>query len=171
MYPPAGNLHQLMPFSLVKIVFVPICSCKNSQVIWHHSVSTSHLRDITDQPWWLYNAKSEETVLGDNGEMSDWWLFLVELYVQNIKWHVRNKIIHSLLWITIFIPSTSTKLKGGYTDFMSSVCSSIHPSVHPSVDRIVSALYLPQYWPDPLHIYTYSEFMQNSKIWIFCNFF
>ena len=35
-----------------------------------------------------------------------------------------------------------------------SVCPSIRPSVHLSVDRIVSALYLLQYSPDPFHIYT-----------------
>ena len=45
---------------------------------------------------------SENTILGDKCEMSDRWLFLAELCVQDIKSHVRNKIIHSLLWITNF---------------------------------------------------------------------
>ena len=49
-----------------------------------------------------------------------------------------------LLWLwfqfhkrQFIIPTTSTKLKGGYTGFTLSVC--------PSVDRIMSALYLQQY--------------------------
>ena len=42
------------------------------------------------------------TVPSDNGEMSDRSLFAAERYVQNIKQRVRNKIIHSLPWITIF---------------------------------------------------------------------
>ena len=36
---------------------------------------------------------------------------------------------------TVFIPPSSTKLKGGYTGFTLSVC----PSIRPSVDRIVSS--------------------------------
>ena len=46
----------------------------------------------------------------------------------------------------IFIPSASTKLKGGYTGFILSVC--------PSVDRIMSVLYLQQYSSYPFHICT-----------------
>ena len=34
--------------------------------------------------------------------MSDRWLFVAERCVQDIKYRVRNKIIHSLPWITIF---------------------------------------------------------------------
>ena len=45
-----------------------------------------------------------------------------------------------------FIPSASTKLKGGYTGITLSVC--------PSLDRIVSALYLQEYSSDPFHICT-----------------
>ena len=70
-----------------------------------------------------------------------------------------------------------------------SVCLSVHPSVRPSVclsvcpsvDRIMFALYLLQYSPDPFHIYTpyqaTSESMscvtifQNSKVWSFGKFF
>ena len=52
-------------------------------------------------------------------------------------------------WWQLFIPPTSTKLKGGYTGFTLSVC--------PSVDRIVSALYLQQYSSDPFHICTSYE--------------
>ena len=42
----------------------------------------------------------------------------------------------------------STKLMGVYWSHL------VHLSVFSSVDRIVSALYLPQYSPDPFHIYT-----------------
>ena len=62
------------------------------------------------------------------------------------------------------------EVEGGYTGFTLSVC--------PSVDRIVSALYLLQYSPDPFHIYT--SYQANSegvlcvkffsKIWSFGKF-
>ena len=68
-------------YSLVKITFAPIG---------------------TGELWWHHNAKSEKTVLSDNCEMSDCWLFLAESCVQDIKECGRNKIIHSLPWITIF---------------------------------------------------------------------
>ena len=52
---------------------------------------------------WRHNAKSETTVLGHSGKMSDGWLFLAETCVSNIKRCVRNKSIHSLLWEMIFL--------------------------------------------------------------------
>ena len=85
----------------VKIVFAPVCACKNSRRIWRHNASTPPPRDVTEQLWWRHNAGSEETVLGDNGEISDRWLFVTELCVENMC--VRNTIIHSLPWITIFL--------------------------------------------------------------------
>ena len=89
-------------YSLVKIVFAPICACKNNRWIWRHNVSASCSRDVTDQLWWRHNVKSEKTVPSDNGEMSDRWLFVAERYVQDIYQRVRNKKIYSLPWITIF---------------------------------------------------------------------
>ena len=63
---------------------------------------------------------------------------------------------------TLLYPS-STKLKGG---ILVSLC--------PSVDRILSALYLPQYLPDPFHIYTafqatsgVSSVIYFSNLWNF----
>ena len=56
---------------------------------------------LTDQLWCRHNAKSEKTVLSDNDEMSVRRLFFEE-FVQDIKWRVRNKMIHLLQWITIF---------------------------------------------------------------------
>ena len=70
-------------YSIVKIA--PICACKNNRLIWRHNASTSRSRYITYQLWWRHSAKSEKTVLSDNGEMSDRWLFLAELCVQDIK--------------------------------------------------------------------------------------
>ena len=52
--------------------------CANLRV---QEQSTNMMRDITDQLWWGHNAKSENTVLGDNCEMSDRWLFLAEMCV------------------------------------------------------------------------------------------
>ena len=89
-------------YSLVKIAFAPISACKNNCQIWHHNGSISRLRDVTDQLWWHHNAKSEKTILGDNCEMSDWWLFLGKMCGKDIKLRVKNKIIHSLPWIMIF---------------------------------------------------------------------
>ena len=69
-------------YSLVKIAFAPICTCKNNWRIWRHNASISGLRDVTDQLWWRHNAKSETAVLG---EMSDRWWFLAECVFQDIK--------------------------------------------------------------------------------------
>ena len=88
-------------YSLVKIAFVQICACRNNRRIWRHNASISCSRDLTDQLWWHHNAKSEKTVLDDNCDMSDRWLFLEIFCVKDIKLLVRNKIIHSLPWITI----------------------------------------------------------------------
>ena len=90
-------------YSLVKIAFAPICACENNRRVWRHNASISRSRDVTDPLWWRHNAKSETTVPGGNCEMSNRWLFLAELCVQDIKQRVRNKIIHSLPWIMIFV--------------------------------------------------------------------
>ena len=90
-------------YSLVKIAFAPICMWKNNWRIWRHNASISCSRDVTDQLWWRRNAKSEKTVLDDNCDMSDRWMVLEKLCVKDKKLHVRNKIIHSLPWITIFL--------------------------------------------------------------------
>ena len=89
-------------YSRVKIAFAPICPCKNNRRIWCHNASISRSRDVTGQLWWRHSAKAEKTFLGDNGEMNVRRLFLAELCVHNIKYHVRNKTIHSLPPITIF---------------------------------------------------------------------
>ena len=89
-------------YSLVKIAFAPIWACENNRRIWRHNASISCSRDVTDPLWWRHNAKSETTVPGDNCEMSDRWLFLAELCVQDIQQRVRYKVMHSLPWITIF---------------------------------------------------------------------
>ena len=68
----------------------------------------------------------------------------VFIFWYNVTWKICN----------IFIPPTSTKLKGGYTGITLSVCPSVRLSVCPSVDKIVSALYLQQYSWDPFHICT-----------------
>ena len=46
-------------------------TCKNNRRIWRHNASTLPSRDVTDQLCWRHNAKSENTVLSDNGEISD----------------------------------------------------------------------------------------------------
>ena len=89
-------------YLLVKIAFAPICTCKNNRRTWGHNASALHSHDVTDQLWWRHNVNSEKTVHSGNGKMSDQWLFVVEWCVQCMKLHVRNKIIHSLPWMTIF---------------------------------------------------------------------
>ena len=93
------------------------------------------------------------------------------------QWISRWYVLYSTRFLSY--PSTSTKLKGGYTGFTLSVC--------PSVDRIVSALYLQQYLSDPFHICTsyqaswegvshvmfVSKFKKKMKFWrilYICNF-
>ena len=89
-------------YSLVKIAFAPICACKNNRRIWRHNASISRSRDVTEQLWWRHNAKSKKTVLDDICDMNDRWLFSEKMCVKDIQLRVRNKIIHSLPWITIF---------------------------------------------------------------------
>ena len=38
---------------------------------------------VSDQMWWRHNAKSEKTILGDNGGMSARWGFIVEWCVDD----------------------------------------------------------------------------------------
>ena len=58
-------------YSPVKIAFAPISACKNNRRIWRHNASTLRSRDVADQLWWRQKAKSENTVLSDNDEISD----------------------------------------------------------------------------------------------------
>ena len=67
--------------------------CKNNWRIWRHNASTPHSHDVTDKLWWRHNAKSEKTVLSDNGEIRNWQLILAELCFQDI---------YLLLWMMIF---------------------------------------------------------------------
>ena len=90
-------------YSLVMIAFAPFCACKNNRQIWRHNASASRSHDVTDQLRWRHNVDQEKTILSVNGEISDRWLFVEEWCVQDIKLRVRNKIIHSLQWITIFL--------------------------------------------------------------------
>ena len=55
-------------YSQVKIACAPICTCKDNGRIWHHNASSL---DVRYQLWWRHNAKSQKTVFGDNGKMSD----------------------------------------------------------------------------------------------------
>ena len=88
-------------YLLVKFAFAPMCACKNNRRIWRHNASTPHSRDVTDQHGWRHNV-NQKNVLSDNGEINNRYLFLAELCIQDMKWRVRNKLIHSLLWIMIF---------------------------------------------------------------------
>ena len=72
-------------YSLVKIAFARIRACENNRRIWRHNASAPRSRDVTDHLWWRHNAKAKNTVLSDNGEMSDQWLFLAEWCVQDMK--------------------------------------------------------------------------------------
>ena len=75
-------------YSLLKIAFVPICTCKNNRRIWRHNASIAPSRDVTDQLRWRHNAMLEKTVLSDNGKMSDRWLF--------VSWMVCPR--HKIAW-------------------------------------------------------------------------
>ena len=45
-----------------------------------------HVRVIvTDQLWWRHSVKSEKTFLSDNSQISDRYLFLEEVGVQDMK--------------------------------------------------------------------------------------
>ena len=73
---PGGEKSISWFYSLVKMAFAPICSCKNNKGILHHNVITSHSHDVTDQLWWRHDAKSEKTVLVQqwgNGTHENHW--------------------------------------------------------------------------------------------------
>ena len=68
-----------------------------------------------------------------------------------LNWNCEGKCTSEMdTWMTFLYPPMLNEVERGYTGFTLSV----RPSVHPSVDRIVSAVYLLQYLPDPFHIYT-----------------
>ena len=86
--------------------------------------------------------------------MSLWHPVLDQFWAFNPLWAgvvislLSRRVSSSLVWVVsghVIIPPASAKLKAGYTGFT----LSLYPSVCPSVFRIVSALHLPQYWPDP----------------------
>ena len=52
--------------------FAPLCAYKNKRQTLRHNASTPRSRDVTYQLWWRHNAQSENSVLSDNGEISDW---------------------------------------------------------------------------------------------------
>ena len=114
--------------SLVKIGFAPICACSDNWRIWHHNNSISRSRDVTDQLRWRHNAQSEKTALGNYGEMSARWYFLADLCVHYTIKRVRNKIIHSLPWITIFV--TREAIRQWFSLVTSSLVKIIAESPH-----------------------------------------
>ena len=85
-------------YSLVKIAFAPICTCKNNRRIWRHNASDSRSHDVTDQLWWHHNVKSEKTVLSNNGEM----IVCSRTVCSRYEIACKNITIHSSPWITIF---------------------------------------------------------------------
>ena len=72
-------------YSLVIINFAPICVCNNNRRMWRNNAHYRAFRYVINQQWWSHNAKSKRTVHGDNAEMSDRWLFLVDLCVGDIQ--------------------------------------------------------------------------------------
>ena len=63
-------------------------------------------------------------------------------------------------FISFFIISPLNEVEWVYTGFTMLVC--------PSVDRIVSGVYLPQYWPHSFHIYTAYQQTSESVLWFEC---
>ena len=85
--------------------------------------------------------------------------------------------LHPRHGTALLYPPLQRSWKGG---ILVSRCPSVCLSVCPSVDRIVSALYLQQYWSDPFHICTSYQatsegvprimFVSKLKIWNFGEF-
>ena len=88
-------------YSLERIAFATISMCKSINEN-DFTMPVSRIRVTSQIKFGAYlNAKSEKTVLDNYGKMSDPWL-CSELCVQDIKYRVKNKIMHSFPWITIF---------------------------------------------------------------------
>ena len=67
--------------------------CRYIAFVWHDRsiLMTSQCYARKDRPWrWWRNEQL--------------MVVLVELWIQDIKWWVINKIIHSLPWLTLFCP-------------------------------------------------------------------
>ena len=117
-------------YLLVKINFPPICTCTKNRRILRHNTSISGVRDVIGQLWWRWNAKSEKTVLGDNGELSERWLLSVGVcVVQGIKLCVRNKITYGLPRIMIFL-FTREAICQWFSLLTASLIKSIGKSTH-----------------------------------------
>ena len=86
-------------YSPVKIAFASICVRKNNR-IWRHNASTPLLRDVTDQLWLRHIAKSEKTVLGNMGELTNQIMTVLAELCSGHK--IACKKIHSSPWTTFF---------------------------------------------------------------------
>ena len=66
----------------------------------------SHLGVVTDPLWWRHSARLEKTSIGDNCEMTDWWLVSPRSWAKSIKsrgelgcgWMTLTEIIHMECW-------------------------------------------------------------------------
>ena len=65
-----------------------------------------------------------------------------------MKWYFP---LHLICYLIIIPPLQRSWKRGILVSRRPSVCSPVCPFVRPSVDKIVSALYLPQFLPDPFH--------------------
>ena len=83
-------------------------------IIWHHNTCTSCSCDITDPLLWQNNAKSGKTALGNNGEMDDQWLFLVECVCSGHEIPCKNYnnvvVTCEVIW-QLFLLVTSSLIK------------------------------------------------------------
>ena len=88
--------------------------------------------------------KLSNCLIASEATMLDKWIACIHERLQSIHYKTKQSTTLGMLYgiwylcsivvfIQIIIPSTSTKLKGGYTGFTLSVCPSVHPSVRPSV--------------------------------------
>ena len=65
-----GNWHSRMLFASEDKLCINL-HVQENQWIGCHNASILSSRDVTGQLWWCHNAKSERTIPGDNGKISD----------------------------------------------------------------------------------------------------
>ena len=101
----------------------------------------------------------------------EWTMNLITLLVLRINISCQQSSTYQILthpcsW-TATLPMddyTPTSTKFGYTGFTLSVCPSVCPSV---CGQNVSTLYLPEYQPNPFHIYTSYQPSSDGVLHVF----
>ena len=117
------------------------------------------------QYYWKINRYIERSMLLLEDQLYYWKIncvgrsvvLLDQLYWRqstSIDGNYRSRKITARRWLHKYVRAECSA--SSFTWYLYQICNA-DEFVCPSVDRIVSALYLSQYWPDPFHTYTFYQ--------------